>query len=572
VKHLLERIGGFVPSLVALTLPLVSLPIASDSYILPRASIVIAGACLGIGLALLISAGPSLGAWRLPLLAAAGAAMLAFVFSISWPLSLIGSFTRYESLPMRLSYLGLAASAVWLLRTRLQQDAVGVAFVVGTSVVAFKAWLQWFFHAPFRPDGDVGNANLLAALIVMAIPIAIDRGRRSAYLTPAWAVAIVVLLAGLVVTTSRSGGLGLIAGTLTVIALSVPARFFRAAGALAAVGVGAAAAFILVWPPLRGLNQDPPELRVHLYQDALRMIAARPVSGWGEDATGLAFGQFLSRDYAGLVTFDRVHSGVLEIAATQGLLGLAALTWVIVVLARGMWRGRSRPGVPGLAGALVGYSVWVFFNFDWAPATGAFWLIAGTCWSVLQAPPRVAVASREGMPVLQAPPLMAGASREGMPVLQAPPLMAGASREGMPVLQAPPRVAGRAREEQPSRPALAVALAIAAVIFAVFFAVLPVLADVWYLKGRADLSVRVDPLQAQYHWALGTVPELQRAADLGETDPGMYITLGDGYAKLGQYDRAARAYRRALAIDPFYSPAAQRLRRSAPSYSSSSSG
>ncbi len=523
MKHLLERIGGFVPSLVALTLPLVSLPIASDSYILPRASIVIAGACLGIGLALLISAGPSLGAWRLPLLAAAGAAVLAFVFSISWPLSLIGSFTRYESLPMRLSYLGLAASAVWLLRTRLQQDAVGVAFVVGTSVVAFKAWLQWFFHAPFRPDGDVGNANLLAALIVMAI-------------------------------------LGLIAGTLTVIALSVPARFFRAAGALAVVGVGAAAAFILVWPPLRGLNQDPPELRVHLYQDALRMIAARPVSGWGEDTTGLAFGQFLSRDYAGLVTFDRVHSGVLEIAATQGLLGLAALTWVIVVLARGMWRGRSRPGVPGLAGALVGYSVWVFFNFDWAPATGAFWLLAGTCWSVLQAPPRVAVASREGTPVLQAPPLMAVASREGMPVLQAPPRVAVASREGMPVLQAPPRVAGRAREGHPSRPALAVALAVAAVIFAVFFAVLPVLADVWYLKGRADLSVRVDPLQAQYHWALGTVPELQRAADLGETDPGMYITLGDGYAKLGQCDRAARAYRRALEIDPFYAPAAQRLK------------
>src|SRR2546427_1573500 len=159
-----------------------------------------------------------------------------------------------------------------------------------------------------------------------------------------------------------------------------------------------------------------------------------------------------------------------------------------------MWRGRSRPGVPGLAGALVGYSVWVFFNFDWAPATGAFWLLAGTCWSVLQAPPRVA-----------------GASREGMPVLQAPPLMAGASREGMPVLQAPPRVAGRAREGHPSRPALAVALALAAVIFAVFFAVLPVLADVWYLKGRADLSVRGDPLHAQYHWALRTLPERQRA-------------------------------------------------------------
>src|SRR5438093_8923670 len=58
VKHLLERIGGFLPSLVALTLPVVSIPIASDSYILPRASIVIAGACLGLGLAMLVYGWP----------------------------------------------------------------------------------------------------------------------------------------------------------------------------------------------------------------------------------------------------------------------------------------------------------------------------------------------------------------------------------------------------------------------------------------------------------------------------------------------------------------------------------
>src|SRR5947209_1346908 len=137
--------------------------------------------------------------------------------------------------------------------------------------------------------------------------------------------------------------------------------------------------------------------------------------------------------------------------------------------------------------------------------------------------------------------------------------MAGASREGMPVLQAPPRVAGRAREEQPSRPALAVALAIAAVIFAVAFAVLPVLADVWYLKGRADLAVRVDPLQARYHWAIGTVEELRKAADLGETEPDLYVQLGDREAQLGNRAAARRAYQRALQIDPYFSPAAQRL-------------
>ena len=96
-------------------------------------------------------------------------------------------------------------------------------------------------------------------------------------------------------------------------------------------------------------------------------------------------------------------------------------------------------------------------------------------------------------------------------------------------------------------------------LLAIPLAVLPLLADTWYLRGHADLAVRVDPLQAQYHWALGTVPELQRAADLGETDPGMYVQLGDGYLKRGDGANARRAYQRALEIDPYYSPAAQRL-------------
>src|SRR2546429_7354719 len=350
----------------------------------------------------------------------------------------------------------------------------------------------------------------------MAITVAIGRGSRSPSLTPSWAVAIVVMLAGLVVTTSRSGARGWLAGAVTVVDLSVPPRFLRAAAGLA-VAAFAGAVVVILASPLRALNDDPPQLRLHLWQDAVRMIGARPVTGWGEDTTGLAFGQFLSQDYAGLVTFDRVHSGVLEIAATQGLLGLAALTWVAVVLAREMWRGRSQPGIPGLVGALVGYSVWVLFNFDWAPATGAFWLLTGTLWSFLQAPPLPSPTPGEGGPAAKRPGRMGGSVWQ---------------------------------------PALAVILAVAAVVLAVF----PVLADVWYLKGRANLSVRVDPLQAQYHWALGTVPELQHAADLGETDPAMYIALGDGYAKLGQHDRAARAYGRALEIDPFYAPAAQRLK------------
>src|SRR5665811_1726258 len=136
MRPLLERLGGFLPAAIALALPTFFIPIAVDSYILPRAAIVIAGAGLGCGLALLLPGGRSLGRLRLPLIAAAAAAALAF--SVSWPLSLEGSYTRYESLPIRLAYLGLLAVPVWLLGDRRARDRVIPAFVIGTSIAAVQ--------------------------------------------------------------------------------------------------------------------------------------------------------------------------------------------------------------------------------------------------------------------------------------------------------------------------------------------------------------------------------------------------------------------------------------------------
>jgi Flp pilus assembly protein TadD len=101
-------------------------------------------------------------------------------------------------------------------------------------------------------------------------------------------------------------------------------------------------------------------------------------------------------------------------------------------------------------------------------------------------------------------------------------------------------------------------------------AVLPTLADVWYSRGRSDISVKLDPLQAQYHWTWGQtliargqlpsgVDELRRAGQLGETDPSLYVELGDREMQLGRQAQARADYARALEIDPFYAPAQQRL-------------
>jgi hypothetical protein len=522
MRPLLERLGGWLPAIIAVALPTVFIPGEVDSFILPRASIVVGGACLGVGIALLNPGGPGLGKMRRPLAAAAVGAVLAFATSVSWPLSLAGAYTRYESLPVRLGYLGLFATSAWLLRTRRSRDWVIAAFVAGTAVACLEALWQRVTGAPFRPDGNLGNANLLAALIAMALPLAIDRGVRGGTFVVAWWMGVAVIALGLVATTSRSGGLGALVACLALGVFALRGRWALRA-ALASVAMTGVALGVILLSPLRLLNDDPAALRLHLWRDAIHMLAARPLTGWGEDTTGLAFGHFLSGDWSPGVTFDRVHSGPLDVAVAQGVLELALLGWVLVTLMRGAWRHRSAAGVGALAAACIGYTVWVLFNFDWAPATGAFWLLAGTAWA----------GAREAE-VGDKPPV-------------ASPAQAGAP-------------AALAR----------VGLALVMAVAAVWLGVAPILADVWYYQGRADLSVIVDPLQARYHWALGEsfvsqgspqrgADELRRASDLGETEPSLYVDLGDLEARLGQAAQARAAYLRALAIDPYFAPARQRL-------------
>ena len=497
-------------------MPALFLPNLIDEFILPRVSVVIAGACLGAGLAMLAPGRPSLGRARWPLIAAAAAAVLALVFSVSPATSFAGSYLRYESLPVRLAYLGLFATPVWLLRDDRARDRVVAAFVIGTCVVSLEAIQQQLGAAPFRPDGNTGNAGLLGALITMAVPLAISRALRGGLFTVAWWLAVAALAGGLYVSTSRAGLLGVLAGCMALVVLRLRGRMAAIAAAVSG-GLAAVALAVILASPLRDLNGDPGPTRLHLWSDGLSMFIARPLTGWGEDSTGLALGRFLTGRWAGPdVTFDRIHSGLLDLAVTQGLLGVAALGAVVGVVAFGAWKHRFGGSVGPLAAACLGYTVWVLFNFDWAPATGAFWLLLGTCWSGVRAVEPAEASKRNPAPVWRA---------------------LGAT-----------------------------GLALVAAVFAAS----PILAEAFYAQGRADLAVRADPFQSQYHRALGEsligqgyrgdgVEELRLAASLGNSDPGLWVELGDQELDLGDAAAARADYRMALVIDPFWDPAIQRL-------------
>jgi len=429
---------------------------------------------------------------------------------------------------MRLAYLGLLAVPVWLLRTPRTRAFVPTAVVAGAAISSLWAISQ--VNAPFRPDGNLGNANLLGALIAMAVPLCLSQMLRRGWAAIGAWVCAPILVWGLIVSTSRSGAIAALAGGLALLALSLRGRYALIAGVAGAVLVAAAVVVVLV-SPLRELNGDPGAAREQLYPAAVRLVAARPLTGWGEEATGLVFGRFISSGWPPSVTVDRVHSGPLDLGATQGVVGLLATGWLLFVVGRRLWAGRfelsdARIGrhliasVPAgaVAASLAAYTVWVLFNFDWAPVTGVFWLLAGTGWS-----------------------------------------MAGASE------------AARKRVATGARPTVRnVAGALGLVLLTIPFGALPVLADAWYTNGRPDLAVQADPLQAQYRRALGEtllqegrqaegLEQLRMAASLGETDPALYVELGDAELAAGNVDAARADYREALLIDPYWQPARRRL-------------
>ena len=100
-----------------------------------------------------------------------------------------------------------------------------------------------------------------------------------------------------------------------------------------------------------------------------------------------------------------------------------------------------------------------------------------------------------------------------------------------------------------------------AVVLAVAFGVLPLVADLFYYRGQVSVSVLLDPIQARYHRALGEqligsgdvrggAAELRRAGELGESDAGAWVELGDAEQGLGDLAAARAAYARARELDP----------------------
>src|SRR4029077_6478266 len=134
--------------------------------------------------------------------------------------------------------------------------------------------------------------------------------------------------------------------------------------------------------------------RPAVYRDSLHLHATRPLTGYGPDNFGLVFPRFESTDLH--QRWDKAHAETLQIAATQGVLGLAAYLFILVAFARAFCRARRNPGAFAVFAGWVGYTATIQVNFSALASAFPFWILAAAAVETWEAARTLQVAEWTG--------------------------------------------------------------------------------------------------------------------------------------------------------------------------------
>ncbi|HUJ79690.1 MAG TPA: O-antigen ligase family protein [Nitrospiria bacterium] len=216
----------------------------------------------------------------------------------------------------------------------------------GLAVYGFLPWPHGFDRMDGRIRSLFLSPNSLAGFLAATLPLTIawsvsDRSQLVA--RGAWLLAV-LQAAALAATGSRGGWLAATAGVMLTLTM-MGWRLVAWRSLLTGIALlGCAGGLIDRLHP--GLLQTRLASLVHpltaepfrylIWQSSIDMIKARPLTGWGIGAFGIAYVRFKSPAFEGVTQYF-AHNDYLQMAAEQGLTGLAcwigligAVLWMVV--------------------------------------------------------------------------------------------------------------------------------------------------------------------------------------------------------------------------------------------------
>jgi putative inorganic carbon (HCO3(-)) transporter len=410
----LARIGAFA-------LPLVVLWSTNDQVILPK---LLAARALMVILAALLIVRWARGELKirrtpldLPILAYVISAGVSTAFAANPNLALFGAYGRSEGLLTIATYGALFWLTAQSVAGPAEARSVLRALLAGAFVVSLMAIGQAVaitltappsgesatgFGGVARAVGTFGNANALAAYLAMAIPLAVNEFLQVKTFQDRLLAGnmIGVTTIALVLTFGRGAWVGALVGVAVVLGIRRPSPRRVAVAAGVVVGVVAVIAVLLALLGAGGpqivqstaarlaSRADPRAgsgaARLHIWKDTLAMIASRPITGYGPDNFGLVFPQFQTGPWAGSQIIDESHSELLQVGATQGLIGIAAFGWLCFAFLRMCWNRRENVFAGAVLGAGAAFLITNLVNFSVVPAALQFWLFLGAGTVLLQ--------------------------------------------------------------------------------------------------------------------------------------------------------------------------------------------
>ena len=321
--------------------------------------------------------------------------------ALGWALALLLAALLAEDRPGSLPRLGKALfpALVALATFHSMKRAHGeraLAALLASSALASAVGLVMFVQrgASFasRARGPVGHYMTFAGQLLLFTSLAagvalLARGRR-------WrALALAALIAGglaLAATYTRSSWLGLTAALAVMVAVARP-RWLPALAVIAALAIVLAPApyrarLTGMFDPSNEWNRE----RTYMWQAGARIFRDHPLTGVGLQDLHQVYDRYRSpesRERAG-----HLHSVPVQIAASMGLVGLAAFAWLYLSLFRAASRGlraAARGGGLGagvrlgVTGALAGFLVAGLFewNFGDEELLYPLFFLTGLAWA-----------------------------------------------------------------------------------------------------------------------------------------------------------------------------------------------
>jgi O-antigen ligase len=329
--------------------------------------------------------------------------------------AMVGERLQYQGLAAIAAYVVFLLSAWITVRSARRRTVFLLAVAAGGTLVAAYAVVQRAGLDPIWPTlpldrvfSTIGQANALAAYLVLAVPlvVALAGRRRSAQL--AAASVVVLMLVALAFTLSRGGYLGaattviVIAGAFVLWRRGLATR--RRVGIAAVVGIGALVA-VLAIPDTRAvaervvtralltadLSEGSTQIKLDLWAVGVAIAADHPLLGVGQDGYVLVFDEYrdqvLSPQRAAHIARYRPespHNVYLALADGAGLPALAAYLTIVAAVGSGLIHALRTIQEPRawliaavLLAAMCGHLVTDLFMTAETTGSVLFWTVLG---------------------------------------------------------------------------------------------------------------------------------------------------------------------------------------------------